>query len=159
MWEKAVFFVKSLSEIKKSKPFYSFDLVVYVALVFLLVLLFLAVAFSTKNTDLQGFYIIYNNETAAEYYFDGNSLKVSDGYADYIAKTDDGIYFYPNGTASGEYNLIIVDDNSKTVKIAESTCAGHDCEKQKLSADGGFIYCAPHNLKITAMGFTDPVTG
>ena len=124
MWEKAVFFVKSLSEIKKSKPFYSFDLVVYVALVFLLVLLFLAVAFSAKNTDLQGFYVIYNNETAAEYYFDGNSLKVSDGYADYIAKTDDGIYFYPNGTAGGEYNLIIVDDIAKTVKITESTCTG-----------------------------------
>lgn len=156
---KAVLRVKILPKIKKSKPFYVNDLIIYSALAIFLILLFIAVIFKHETDTVHGFYVIYNNEQIAEYSFASGTLKITDGNSDYLSQKEDGIYFYPNGTASGEYNLIVADDLAKTVRVTASTCAGHDCERQKITAEGGFIYCAPHNLKITAMGFTNPVTG
>ena len=150
---------KSLSEIKKSKPFYFNDLIIYFALAVLVVLLFFAVIFKPVADNFNGFNIIYNNEIIAEYNFADDKLNINDGYSAYLSQEHGGIYFYPSGEKNGEYNFISVDSAKKTVRVTDSTCAGHDCERQFLSADGGFIYCAPHGLKITAMGLLDPVTG
>ena len=151
--------IKSLPEFKKSKPFYTFDIFIYSALAVFIILLFLAALFKPVAGNFNGFYIIYNNEKIAEYSFLTNSLKIQEGYSDYIRQSDDGIYFYPNSEKTGEYNLIVANNATKAVRVTVSTCAGHDCERQVLSSSGGFIYCAPHNLKITAMGLSDPVTG
>lgn len=150
---------KSLTEIKKSKPFYFNDLILYFALAILIILFFIAAILKSESDTLRGFYIIYNNQIIAEYDFTSDKLKINGEYTDYLYQNDDGIYFYPNKDNHGEYNLIVADNKAKTVRVTASTCAGHDCERQVLSSSGGFIYCAPHNLKITAMGLTDPVSG
>ena len=150
---------KNLSELKNSKPFFIFDLLIYFLSAGLIVILFCAVFISRQNGDYQGVYIIYNNSVVAEYYFNDGNLKIQDGFSSYLNKTDDGVYFYPNGVSDGDYNLIIFDGDTKTVYIKASTCIGHDCEKQQITGGVGFIYCAPHKLKITPMGLTEPVTG
>lgn len=150
---------KDFSELKKSKPFYLFDLIIYGLVAVIVSAVFLFVFFLKNDSAAQGFYVTYKNEVAAEYRFDQGILKIKDGFIQYFSEKDDGFYFYPDANDKKDYNLIIVDKENKTVYIKEATCAGRDCTAQKVTAQGGFIYCAPHNLKIIPMGLNDPVSG
>lgn len=150
---------KNLSELKNSKPFYLFDLILYLLLIAFIAAAFLIV-FANENKGVsQGFYVLYDNEIAAEYFYRDGNFKIKDGYVAHFSEEGDKIFFYPNNDDYGEYNLIAVDKNKKTIRILDATCAGKDCVFQELSETGGFIYCAPHKLKIVPMGFTNPVSG
>lgn len=150
---------RDFSELKKSKPFYLFDLMIYGLSAMLIIAIFAIVFFAKKGTTTQGFYVMIDNAVVAEYRFDDGKLKIKDGYSAHFSDTENGFYFYPDAENKNDYNLIAVNVIAKTVYITASTCAGHDCEKQKITASGGFIYCAPHKLKITPTGLTDPVSG
>ena len=150
---------KSVTEIRNSKPFYPFDLIIYCALIFAVIGTLFIVFFAGKTAENQGVYIILDNSTIAEYRFGGDKFTVLDGYENYFSAKDDGIYFYPDGNSHERYNLIIIDGENETVYIKDATCAGHDCERQKITENGGFIYCAPHKLKIVPMKLSDPVSG
>lgn len=150
---------KSLTEIKNSKPFYPFDLIIYCVLALIVAVTVFAVFFTGKNVENQGVYILFDNETAAEYRFKNDKFTVNDGFENHFSIADNGIYFYPDENSREHYNLIITDGENKTVYIAEATCAGHDCEKQKITENGGVIICAPHKLKIIPIKLSDPVSG
>ena len=156
---------RDFSELKKSKPFYLFDLMIYGLSAALIIAIFAIVFFAGKGTATNGFYVMIENTVVAEYRFDDGKLKINDGYSAHFSEKENGggkeyeIYFYPDTENKNDYNLIAINVADKTVRITASTCAGHDCEKQKITADGGFIYCAPHKLKITPTGLNDPVSG
>lgn len=150
---------KRLSEIRNSKPFYPFDLIVYCALALAVTAMLFAVFFTGGKSENTGVYIMYDNETAAEYRFSDGKFTVKSGFNGHFSVADDGIYFYPDGNSHEHYNLIVLDGENKTVYVKEATCAGHDCTKQKITASGGFIYCAPHKLKIVPIKMSDPVSG
>ena len=150
---------RNLSELKNSKPFHLFDLIVYLIVAAFIVAAFLFVFASKNNAASQGFYVLYDNELAAEYLYDDGEFKIKDGYDAHFFIDDDKIFFYPNADAHTDYNIIFADKASKTVKITDATCAGKDCTYQEVSKNGGFIYCAPHKLKIVPMGLNDPVSG
>lgn len=150
---------KSLTEIRNSKPFYPFDLIIYCALTLTVAIAVLAVFFVGKTAENLGVYILLDNETVAEYRFSDNKFTIKSGFESHFSVEDCGIYFYPDGNSGEDYNLIILDGENKTVYIKEATCAGHDCEKQKITENGGFIYCAPHKLKIVPIKISDPVSG
>ena len=150
---------RDISELKKSKPFYPFDLIVYGLLAVLTALVFLLAFFPKTASPIQGFYVTFENRTVAEYSFSDGKLRINDEYLAHFSETDDGVYFYPSAENKNDYNLIVIDGANKSVHIKEATCAGRDCTTQKVSLSGGFIYCAPHNLKIIPAGLTDPVSG
>nr|MBO4518265.1 NusG domain II-containing protein [Clostridia bacterium] len=145
--------------IKNSKPFRAFDLIIYLCVALIIAAVFTAVALSEKTVDAAGFSILYDNKVAAEYRFSDGQFTVKSGYEKYFSANDNGVYFFPDGENNGNYNLIVFDKENKRAKITESTCAGHDCETQTVSYSGGFIYCAPHKLKIIPAGLADPVSG
>ena len=150
---------KSLSEIRNSKPFYSFDIIIYCTLALIIAVTVFALFFTGKNSENLGAYILFDNQTAAEYRFDGNSFTVKSGFDGHFLIASEGIYFYPDENSHENYNLIITNAENKTVYIKHATCTGHDCENQKITENGGFIYCAPHKLKIVPIKMTNPVSG
>lgn len=150
---------RSLMRIRNSKPFYLADLIVYLCVAAVIIAAFLAVLFSGEKSTATGFSVLYDNEVAAEYRFSDGRFAVKSGYEKYFSVQDSGVYFFPDGENNGNYNLIVFDKEKKTAKITASTCSGHDCETQTVSDSGGFIYCAPHKLKIIAIGLLDPVSG
>lgn len=150
---------KNLSELKNSKPFYSFDLVIYLLVALFIGAAFLFVFANKTNGDTLGFYVFYDNEIAAEYRYYEDNFNVKDGYSSHFSVDGDTIRFYPNGSDATDYNVIAIDKDKKTVNVIDATCAGKDCTFQEVSKSGGFIYCAPHKLKIVPMGLTDPVSG
>lgn len=150
---------RNLSELKNSKPFHLFDLIVYLTVAAFIVAAFLFVFAGKNKTASQGFYVLYDNEVAAEYMYSGGDFRIKDGYNTHFLVDGDKIRFYPNPDDHTDYNIISVDKKSKTVKIIDATCAGKDCTYQQVAENGGFIYCAPHKLKIVPMGLNDPVSG
>lgn len=150
---------KSLSELKNSKPFYAFDIVLYLAVAAFTVLSFVFVLANGNKGDSQGFFVLYENVVVAEYYYSDGNLIVKDEYAAHFKTDGEKVRFYPDKNDLNDYNDIVIDKTNKTVSIADATCAGKDCTTQKVSASGGFIYCAPHALKIVPTGLTDPVSG
>ncbi len=150
---------RDFSELKKSKPFYPFDLIIYGLLTAFIIAVFAAVFLFKGSTPAQGFFVMYENKVAAEYRWDDGNLKIKDGYASHFSETENGFYFYPDPADKNRYNLVVIERAAKTVSVKEATCAGRDCISHKVNINGGFIYCAPHNLKITPMGLTDPVSG
>ena len=131
----------------------------YLFLITLIALLFIAGVFIGNQTDADGFYILYDNVKVAEYRFSDNAFNVKSGYEAHFAHNGDEILFYPDAQDKNEYNVIAVLPAEKTVYVKEATCAGRDCTAQKIVGGKGFIYCAPHKLKITPMGEQIPVTG
>lgn len=150
---------KRLSEIRNSKPFYPFDLIVYCALALAVTAMLFAVFFTGEKSENTGVYILFDNETVAEYRFSDGKFTVKSGFNGHFSVADDGIYFYPDENSHEHYNLIILDGENKTVYVKDATCAGHDCLSQKITESGGFIYCAPHKLKIVPIKISDPVSG
>lgn len=150
---------KSLSEIKNSKPFSPFDLIIYCVLALAVVSTLFAVFFAEKTSENQGAYFLYDNTVVAEYEFKNDKFTIYRGFENLFSVTDNGIYFYPDETSHEHYNLIITDGKNKTVRITDANCAGRDCTKQKVTEKGGFIYCAPHKLKIIPIEMSDPVSG
>ena len=150
---------KTLPELKRSAPFYVFDLLIYLLSITLIALLFITGVFSGNKADAVGVNFIYDNELAAEFRFSDGVFTVKDGYESYFLRNGNEICFYPNAQNKNDYNIIIINCEEKTVYIKDATCAGRDCLTQKITGGKGFIYCAPHKLKITPMGLTTPVTG
>ena len=150
--------VKSFKELKSSKPFYPSDIIIYCIVAVFTGVLFLAALFAPNRYAAQGFDIYYNDIPVAEYAFSGG-LTVKNGYERHFDRTDEGVYFYPNADDRSEYNLIVFDSEKKTAKIARTTCTGRECASLTVCETGGFIYCAPHKLKILPAAITDPVTG
>ena len=145
--------------VKNSKPFYFADLIVYLCVALIIITAFIAVSLGGESATATGFSVLYDNKVAAEYRFSDGKFTVKAGYEVYFAIEEKGVYFYPDGENNGHYNLIVFDKENKRAKIIKSTCSGHDCEAQSVSDSGGFIYCAPHKLKIIPAGLSDPVSG
>lgn len=150
---------RDLSELKNSKPFFLFDLIVYFTVAAIILAMFLTVFLTNRNWDHRGVYLLFDNEIAAEYNYADNKLTIKEGFSPHFEVDGDLILFYPDLNTKSEYNAISIDGKKKTVKIVNSTCAGKDCTFQEISENGGFIYCAPHRLKIVPMGLNDPVSG
>ena len=150
---------RNLSELKNSKPFYLFDLILYLIVAAFTVAAFLFVFANKSKNVSQGFYVLSDNDVAAEFVYSDGEFKIKDGYSSHFSVEEDAIRFYPNIDNFDDYNVIFIDKDKKTVKIADATCVGKDCTFQEVSKDGGFIFCAPHKLKIIPMGLKDPVSG
>ena len=147
------------AEIKKSKPFHALDVAVYLAVLTLAAAMFFALIPFKNTGEIAGFNFYFNNELAAEYSFGGGGFTVKSGFEENFSLAGDGsIIFYADADKTA-YNVIIIDEETKTATVKEANCPGRDCTTQTAGTGGGFIFCAPHNLKITAKNLSGPTTG
>lgn len=156
-----------IKRLKNSKPFCKSDIIIYafIALVIALLFLFFIIipARAEKNSST-GFIIEQNKNTILTYAYKDQTFKIEQDFIDYvkIEKNESGftITIYSNDEHT-EYNIISVDNTTKTVKMADTNCRSELC-KYMHASDNGIIYCAPRALKISLIGssgFTPAVTG
>ena len=158
-------------EVKQSKnfkPFCKSDILVYALLLVTIAILFLVFiivpAFADKNQSI-GFTIQQNGKTLLTYTYSDKKIDLSKEYLDLIKveQTQNGftITIYSDKEQT-EYNILSVDNDSHTVKMADTNCRSKQCEYMHGISERGIIYCAPRALKISASEggkFTPAVTG
>lgn len=141
--------------IKKSKFFKPFDLIVYfVIIIFVLGLFFIFVIFPNTKTP-SGFKVIINNDTVLLFDYDKGVEKIDYG-KNYSTLTEVNqndniieikIFIDEN---KQDYNLLQVDLDKKSVKMIDANCSNtEDCTHfPPLTKDSGSIVCVPHRLSI-----------
>lgn len=136
--------LKKIKQVKEDKGFKIFDLVIYGAILLAVAAMFIAV-FATRNGDpLTGVRIYYSAETVFEYEFGGEPV-----YSDCVSveETDAGLTV--TVTVAEGKNVLYIDKQAKTAKMAEADCNGKQCTYfAAISDNNGLIYCNPHKLRI-----------
>ena len=158
-------------EVKQSKNFKSFcksDIFVYALLLMAISLLFLFFiiipAFADENQSV-GFVVEQDGKTLLTYTYSNKKIDVEKEFLSSVKveQTQNGftITIYSDKEQT-EYNILSVDNNSHTVKMANTNCRSKQCAYMHGISERGVIYCAPRALKISAIEggrFTPAITG
>ncbi len=150
--------------IKASKPFKRFDIIIYSLVILLVVFLFIFCIILPNKKETNGFIVNINDKTVLTYIYN-DKIEIIDEYKNKIEtdKKDNFEYitvFIDNEKT--EYNIIRVDLTDFSVKVSEANCSNsHDCTSFPYLKKSGSIICLPHNLEILSLerSFTDPVVG
>lgn len=132
-------------KVAKSKPFTKKDLLIY-GFAFVLFCLSLLPLFLNNGGNNAGFEVYVRGEKAFTYYYGGERFAEEKFFERTEFNEEEHtltIYFNDEKT---EYNVLVIDDESKTVRVKASTCKNHDCERMEND-----IYCAPHFLRVTGI--------
>ncbi len=149
-----------LSDIKNRKIFVKRDIFVYAFLLILLLSSFLTMIFSNQANSL-GFKVEINGKTILTHAY-GQDFSVIDEYNDLIVIDGGGDNFTVKILCDEGFNLLLVDEMNKTVKMQESDCPSKNCVHMQAISNTGAIYCAPRELKVTPLTdneFVPPTTG
>ena len=148
-------------DIKNSKLFKPFDIVIYLIIFFLLITLFFVFVIIPKKSS--GFVINVENKFAFAYYFE-TGLYIGKNPNISLDKEEDNDFVYLTiflDNKKEEYNKLKIDKKNKTICVIESNCLNHDCEHFSPIKDKGSIICLPHKLVITPAktGYADLIVG
>ena len=158
--EKLVF-----KKIKNSKPFNAVDIIVYVALIFVILALFLSFVVFPKEKQSDGFIVEINENTVLTYYFKKDEYSIAPKYAEFveITEAENGIFFKIYQHAKTKYNVVYFDFAKKSAKVTESNCStSADCTHSPEITKSGAIICVPNHLKISPLsgnGTSLPIVG
>ena len=145
-----------------NKPFTAWDIPVYaltVIAVFVLLLFFVILPSPTKN---EGFSVFVNGEKIIDFDYSKNQIVYQntgfDGRVEFDQNTNT-ITVYQGQS----FNVIEINNQDKTVKVKDANCSvAKDCAHTPSLKNDSAIVCAPHKLKITALGESlsyPPVSG
>ena len=151
--------LKKIEQVKNTKWFKPWDLLVYGLLAAIIVALILVFALSGKDGELDGITISYRGEKIFNYYFSQDAYEVLSADNIEVKEEDDGLIeliFYTDGR--GGFNNITIDKKGRSVKVTASNCSTHkDCVyTQALSSSRSVpILCTPHALSIAPITIYD----
>ncbi|MEG1394302.1 MAG: NusG domain II-containing protein [Clostridia bacterium] len=142
---------KHIDEIKKSKPFKAFDLIIYAAIVVLIIVLF-CVIFARNVDELQGVEITCGESKIYEYNFADDKSQFAP--SDMIKEERNGDKIFVTVTINGEFNLIEIDTAKRAVRVKDSDCSpSKECvHTPTITRSNGSIVCVPHKLVIQGVG-------
>ncbi|MDE6690615.1 MAG: NusG domain II-containing protein [Clostridia bacterium] len=151
--------LKKIEQVKNSKWFRIWDLVVYGVIIVVAVALILAFTLGRDKSQLSGFSVSFRNQTLLTYEF-GNDKSPSVLNGEYIEvkKEDNGNYTVRFTNGDGGYNVIYVDVAARTVDVTDSNCSSHkDCvHTAKLTNNSSLpIICTVHGLTVSPLKFED----
>ena len=140
-----------INEIKNSKPFKKFDLLIYLIVVILLFIFFLI--FTIPKNNSYGITATYKNDKIFYYDNTKNTLTFYDlkTYTYDLTETNDK-YILRLDFVEG-FNEIEIDKKTDTVQITKSDCFGKDCTHSVKNAP---IICIPHGLVIKSEFISKP---
>jgi len=138
-----------IEQIKKSKLFHKWDIVIYLILIVLIALSFI-IFLPKKNSSLSVIEMKYKNDVVLTYSFDDKEFKYIDG--NHITIEQEGenylITFFESNENS-DYNVIKIDILNKQVTMELTDCSTHkDCMSMKITKSSDTIICLPHSLSI-----------
>lgn len=145
-----------------NKPFTAWDIPVYaftLVTVFLLLLFFVILP---PTTDNEGFSVFVNGEKIIDFDYSKSQIVYQNTGFDGTIEFDQTSCTIT--VSQGEsFNVIQFDSQNKTAKVKDANCSvGKDCVYTPALKNDSAIVCAPHKLKITALGESlsyPPVTG
>jgi len=150
----------------EKRLFYVKDLIVYLVASLVIIGLFLGfIIFSKSNSSFKGFNISVKGHVIFTFHANGD-ISIDEDYQDVIQYTTSGDVItikVLSTTHHDGYNQIEINTKEKTANVVESNCSNSkDCVFSPKISTSGAIYCAPHELKISAIGdgsFIPPTTG
>lgn len=152
--------LKKIEQVKNSKWFKLWDLLVYGLLVATIVVLFVVIfALSGRGGDLDEIIINYKGEKVFTYYFSSDEYKIF--HADNIEIVSENdtrieLVFYTDGKAG--FNKISIDKQGRRVKVTDANCSFHkDCTAPLYVLNSNFskIDCPPHMMEIVPPTIVD----
>lgn len=146
--------------------FYLKDIFIYLISTLIIIGLFLGfVILPNSSSSFNGFNVLIDNQIVFSITADGD-ISISQDYTDYIEySTNEDVVkvIIHSKNHQGGFNQIEFNKTYKTAKVTESNCSNSkDCVFSPSISSSGAIYCAPHQLKITAIGgsqFIPPSVG
>lgn len=143
--------LKKIRQVKNSKWFRIWDLIVYGAVIVVIVALFLAFHFTKDTSKADGVRILYKNETVFEYYYSADDYKIVKEENVSIESESAQkltLTFYTDGKKG--YNEVVIDKVEKSVKVTDADCSlRKDCVyTPEIKNSSGFISCSPHMMTI-----------
>lgn len=149
----------AFNAIKNGKAFKPSDIFLFLGFALFIAVLFLAFVILPEKTEAEGFAVYKSGKLVFTYEY-GSSLPAVENefYENVSLNIEEKTITVSFGD---EYNVIIYDDDAKTVRVKDANCTGRDCTRLTLdSGDGGAIFCAPHELKIVlTRGDDAPIIG
>lgn len=151
--------LKKIEQVKNSKWFSIWDLVVFGVIIITAVALILAFTLGRDKSKFGGFSVSFRGETVLTYEF-GNDKPPSVLNGEYIEvkMEDNGNYTVRFTNGDGGYNVIYVDAAARTVDVTDSNCSSHkDCvHTAKLKNNSSPpIICTVHGLTVAPLKFVD----
>ncbi len=145
-----------LAEIQKRKIFEKRDIFIYLALLVLLLSLFLAFVVFRKE-DSQGFSVTVDGKTILTHIY-GQDFSVDESYKELIEIEDNDQSVFIKINFENGFNLLLVNEKEKTVKMNDSDCPSKNCTYMQAISSSGTIYCAPRKLKISPLVDSEFIT-
>lgn len=146
--------------------FYLKDVFIYLISALIIAGLFLGfIVLPNSSRDFNGFNILVDNQIVFSYLSNGD-INIDSDFTQNIQYSVNGdlIKITIHSTKhQGGFNVVEINKKEKTAKVIESNCSNSkDCVFSPSISSSGAIYCAPHALKITAIGgseFVPPTVG
>lgn len=147
------------------KLFKPIDILIYALLIIGVFSLFLFFVILPANSSNNGFTVTINGKTIFNYHYGAYTVDLVDyEMADHIVydKQASTITVYVDDDKQ-DFNVIKIDEANKTAKVIDANCSiSKDCVYTPSIKNGSAIVCAPHKLKIVALGdkaIRPPTTG
>lgn len=154
--------LKKIQQVKNSKWFRVWDLLVYGIILIAVVALVIAVTVNRDTSPLEGVSLSYKGITIYTYEFEGDKSEIALGRESNVSvgeKDADGSFTVKFITDNGEgYNNVFINVKERSVKITASNCSARkDCVyTARLTSNGSVpIFCNIHSLIVSPLKFID----
>lgn len=147
--------VKKIGQIKESKWFRVWDLIVYGVVAVIIAALFLTVFLARDKSSPNGFKISYDGRDVFAYSFTDDKYESLSAANIQVEEESEDMLLLTFYTDDGKgYNKIEVNKVKKTVKVTDANCSTHkDCVyTPAIEGGSSAIICPPHSMIITPLG-------
>lgn len=144
---------KKIEQVRKTKYFRLWDLLVYGIVLAVVVALFLTVFLTADKSPTSGFVVRQKDKVVFTYYFDSDKYEYSltDGII-CVDEEDSSVLKFTVREKDGDgYNKVEVDKLNKSVKVIDANCSllKKDCVYTPAIKDNSTtISCLPHEMYI-----------
>lgn len=150
--------LKKIEQVRASKLFRVWDILVYVLLIACAVAMIVAFTVTRDNTPLDGVVITYRGQDVFTCDFKQNKYEIlSQSNVDVVEDEGDILSLKIHGDDDG-YNVVEIDFAERTAKVTDANCSMHkDCVySPELKTNGSVpIICTPHGLVVRPLVFID----
>lgn len=144
---------KKIEQVKKTKYFRLWDILVYGIILLIIASLFLVVFLTGDKTSANGFTIRQANKVVFTYYFDTDSYEynLTDGVIRIDSEDESSLNFTVYTRDKSGFNKIKVDKVNNSVEVVDADCSllRKDCVyTPALKDNSSVISCLPHEMYI-----------
>jgi hypothetical protein len=150
--------LKKVEQVKGDRGFKIADIIIYVAIIVITVALFVVLALTRDKSPLKGTRIYLNNSAIFSYSFESDKYEIVDSDKIIILNNDSEqlVLRVVLGADGNDFNEVTISKKEVWVDVTATDCStSSDCMyMDKIVDGGGWIYCAPHNVKVLPYNYT-----